>query len=173
MGNHGSDLYAVVGKSIRRTAHALPWAGARSAAAIRRPEVVIFLYPKDLTPAWTQGVLSIFVSVTRTGFGQDNTVVLGISNDPAERHEKFVGTGTILPFQLLADTEHKVCELYGVWQLKKLMAGNIWASSIDLSDRRERQACARMAEFSRERPCARGAGGGWQTVRNYHLCKHA
>lgn len=80
-------------------------------------KVVLFFYPKDLTPACTQESCDFRDAYAE--FGKQNTVVLGISNDPAERHEKFAAKYE-LPFELLADTEHKVCELYGVWQLKKL-----------------------------------------------------
>ncbi|QHT59296.1 thioredoxin-dependent thiol peroxidase [Paenibacillus lycopersici] len=80
-------------------------------------KVVIFFYPKDLTPACTQQSCDFRDAYAE--FGKHNTVVIGISNDPAERHEKFAAKYE-LPFELLADTEHKVCELYGVWQLKKL-----------------------------------------------------
>ncbi|NBD27599.1 thioredoxin-dependent thiol peroxidase [Paenibacillus glycinis] len=80
-------------------------------------KVVIFFYPKDLTPACTQESCDFRDAYAE--FGKHGTVVLGISNDPAERHEQFAAKYE-LPFELLADTEHKVCELYGVWQLKKL-----------------------------------------------------
>ena len=79
--------------------------------------VVIFFYPKDLTPACTQESCDFRDAFAE--FGSLNTVVLGISNDPAETHVHFAAKYE-LPFELLADTEHRVCELYGVWQLKKL-----------------------------------------------------
>ncbi|WP_219835317.1 thioredoxin-dependent thiol peroxidase [Paenibacillus sp. R14(2021)] len=80
-------------------------------------KVVLFFYPKDLTPACTQQSCDFRDAYAE--FGKHNTVVIGISNDPAERHERFAAKYE-LPFELLADTEHRVCELYGVWQLKKL-----------------------------------------------------
>ncbi|MBM7568015.1 thioredoxin-dependent thiol peroxidase [Paenibacillus sacheonensis] len=80
-------------------------------------KVVLFFYPKDMTPACTQESCDFRDAYAE--FGKHDTVVLGISNDPAERHEKFAEKYE-LPFELLADTEHRVCELYGVWQLKKL-----------------------------------------------------
>jgi len=80
-------------------------------------KVVLFFYPKDLTPACTQE--SCDFRDVYAEFAGLNTVVLGISNDPVERHERFAAKYE-LPYELLADTDHKVCELYGVWQLKKL-----------------------------------------------------
>ncbi|MBW7474876.1 thioredoxin-dependent thiol peroxidase [Paenibacillus oenotherae] len=80
-------------------------------------KVVLFFYPKDLTPACTQE--SCDFRDAYAAFGDCGTVVLGISNDPVATHERFAAKYE-LPYELLADTEHKVCELYGVWQLKKL-----------------------------------------------------
>lgn len=80
-------------------------------------KVILFFYPKDLTPACTQE--SCDFRDNYAAFGQSNAVVLGISIDTAETHERFAAKYD-LPFELLADPEHKVCELYGVWQLKKL-----------------------------------------------------
>jgi len=46
-------------------------------------------------------------------------VVLGISPDPLNSHTKFTEKNS-LPFPLLSDEDHKVSEMFGVWQLKKL-----------------------------------------------------
>ena len=48
-----------------------------------------------------------------------NTVILGVSIDSQERHQKFIEKYD-LPFTLLADTDKKVVQKYGVWQEKKL-----------------------------------------------------
>ncbi|MBO7746710.1 thioredoxin-dependent thiol peroxidase [Paenibacillus sp. MWE-103] len=108
---------AIVGK--KAPDFALPAMGGREVRLSRFAghKVVLFFYPKDLTPACTQESCDFRDAYAE--FGKHNTVVLGISNDPAERHEKFAAKYE-LPFELLADTEHKVCELYGVWQMKKL-----------------------------------------------------
>ena len=44
---------------------------------------------------------------------------MGVSIDSQERHRKFIEKYD-LPFKLLADTDKKVVEKYGVWQEKKL-----------------------------------------------------
>jgi len=46
--------------------------------------------------------------------------VLGVSPDSVKSHAKFQEKYQ-LPFTLLADEDHAVCELYGVWGLKKYM----------------------------------------------------
>ncbi len=47
-------------------------------------------------------------------------VILGVSPDSSKSHAKFKQKYH-LPFTLLADEGHKVCELYGVWGRKKMM----------------------------------------------------
>src|SRR5699024_1949342 len=46
-------------------------------------------------------------------------VVIGVSPDPIEKHKKFIDKHD-LPFTLLADTDHRLAEAYGVWKLKKM-----------------------------------------------------
>ena len=48
-------------------------------------------------------------------------MVIGVSKDSAASHQKFAAKHS-LPFILIADTDHKLCEEAGVWQMKK-MAG--------------------------------------------------
>ena len=47
-----------------------------------------------------------------------DAVIVGISPDPVDRHQKFAEKYG-LPFLLLADTDHQVAEAYDVWKLKK------------------------------------------------------
>ena len=47
-------------------------------------------------------------------------LVLGVSTDPVKAHDKFVEKFQ-LPFTLLADTEKKIVEAYGVWGEKSFM----------------------------------------------------
>ncbi|WP_239617881.1 thioredoxin-dependent thiol peroxidase [Cohnella mopanensis] len=83
----------------------------------RGRKVVIYFYPKDMTPACTQESCD-FRDANAT-IEQSNAIVLGISTDELKRHHKFVEKYE-LPFLLLADPEHRVCDLFGVWQEKKL-----------------------------------------------------
>ncbi|CAM3169835.1 thioredoxin-dependent thiol peroxidase [Paenibacillus lupini] len=83
----------------------------------RGKKVVIYFYPKDNTPTCTQQACDFRDAYP--AMADSNTVVLGISSDPVKSHEKFIGKQG-LPFLLLSDEEHKVCEKYGVWQMKKL-----------------------------------------------------
>jgi peroxiredoxin Q/BCP len=47
-------------------------------------------------------------------------VILGVSPDSPESHAKFKAKYQ-LPFPLLADPGHKICEAYGVWGPKQFM----------------------------------------------------
>ncbi len=83
----------------------------------RGKNVLLYFYPKDLTPACTTQACDI--RDRSKDFKKLKTVILGISTDSMTRHHKFIEKYD-LPFLLLADEEHTVCELYEVWQLKKL-----------------------------------------------------
>ncbi|NMM52965.1 thioredoxin-dependent thiol peroxidase [Paenibacillus aquistagni] len=88
-----------------------------SLSQYRGQKVVIYFYPKDMTPGCTQEACDF--RDYHGDFAKYNAVVLGISPDDLKRHGKFVEKHE-LPFTLLSDTEHEVAELFGVWQLKKM-----------------------------------------------------
>lgn len=83
----------------------------------RGRKVVLYFYPKDMTPGCTEEACAF--RDAEAEFAKCNAVVLGVSADPVESHAKFAARHH-LPFPLLSDPEHKVCERYGVWQEKKL-----------------------------------------------------
>lgn len=78
--------------------------------------VVLYFYPKDMTPGCTAEACDFRDQMDQ--FNEVDAVILGVSPDPVDRHQKFVEKYG-LPFLLLADTEHHVAEAYGVWKLKK------------------------------------------------------
>ncbi|WP_042356721.1 thioredoxin-dependent thiol peroxidase [Bacillus rubiinfantis] len=78
--------------------------------------VVLYFYPKDMTPGCTTEACDFRDQYEQ--FSDVNAVILGVSPDPVEKHQRFVEKYG-LPFLLLADTEHQVAENYGVWKLKK------------------------------------------------------
>jgi len=78
--------------------------------------VVLYFYPKDNTPGCTREAVGFRDDFD--AFQQAGVVILGVSPDPPERHARFKAKYN-LPFTLLADPEHKVCELYDVWKKKK------------------------------------------------------
>ena len=80
-------------------------------------KVVLYFYPKDLTPGCTTEACDFRDNLAR--IKRKKALVVGVSKDPVERHEKFRDKYD-LTFPLLADEAGKVCEKYGVWQEKKL-----------------------------------------------------
>lgn len=88
-----------------------------SLSDFRGKKVVLYFYPKDMTPGCTTE--SCDFRDYHSGFEELNAVVLGISPDDLTSHDKFIEKHN-LPFVLLADEEQKVSELFGVWKLKKM-----------------------------------------------------
>lgn len=78
--------------------------------------VVLYFYPKDMTPGCTTQACDFRDQIQQ--FNELDAVILGVSTDPVNRHQKFVEKYG-LPFLLLADTDHEVADAYGVWTLKK------------------------------------------------------
>jgi thioredoxin-dependent peroxiredoxin len=78
--------------------------------------VVLYFYPKDDTPGCTTEACNFRDDYSQ--YEAQNIEIIGVSPDSVESHGKF-RTKYSLPFTLLADADHKVCELYGVWGKKK------------------------------------------------------
>jgi thioredoxin-dependent peroxiredoxin len=78
--------------------------------------VVLYFYPKDDTPGCTTQACNIRDNYD--DFEERGAVVLGVSPDEETSHVKFKQKYG-LPFTLLADPEHTVSELYGVWGERK------------------------------------------------------
>ena len=79
-------------------------------------KVVLYFYPKDDTPGCTKEACSF-----RDGFAEfkrRGIEVLGVSTDDEKSHRKFAEKYS-LPFTLLADTDHSVADLYGVYGEKE------------------------------------------------------
>lgn len=86
----------------------------------RGKTVVLYFYPKDDTPGCTLQACNFRDDYLQ--YKAAGAVILGVSPDDEHSHEKFQEKFS-LPFPLLADTDHAVCEKYGVWA-EKSMFGN-------------------------------------------------
>ena len=78
--------------------------------------VVLYFYPKDNTPGCTTEALDFTAHLDE--FEALGATVLGVSPDSVKKHQNFIAKKE-LRVTLLADEEKKVCQAYGVWQLKK------------------------------------------------------
>lgn len=81
-----------------------------------RKNIVLYFYPKDDTPGCTIEA-NQFTALTEQ-FNAHDTVILGVSKDTCESHQAFIDKFD-LKINLLADTDGKLCEAYGVWQEKE------------------------------------------------------
>jgi len=80
--------------------------------------IILYFYPKDNTPGCTQEACDFKLHINN--FEESDTVILGVSKDSIKKHNSFIEKYD-LPFLLLSDEEGEVCNLYGVWQKKKMM----------------------------------------------------
>ena len=87
----------------------------------RGQTVVLYFYPKDDTPGCTTEACNFRDDYS--AYSDAGVVILGVSADSVKSHEKFRKKYG-LPFPLLADEDHAVCEQYGVWGEKQFMGRN-------------------------------------------------
>ena len=90
----------------------------RKLSDYRGRKVVLYFYPKDDTSGCTKEACNFrddYSAYERAG-----VTILGVSPDDVNSHTKFKKKYQ-LPFPLLADVGHKVCDLYGVWGPKKFL----------------------------------------------------
>jgi len=81
-------------------------------------KVILYFYPKDNTPGCTVESCNLrdnYNNLNSKGFD-----VIGVSADSEQSHQKFIKRFS-LPFSLIADTDKKVLNDYGVWGEKKFM----------------------------------------------------
>lgn len=80
-------------------------------------KVILYFYPKDQTPGCTAQACNLrdnFQELQKQGY-----VVLGVSSDSQESHQKFIKKQD-LPFSLLADEDKTIHEKYDVWKEKNM-----------------------------------------------------
>ena len=81
-------------------------------------KVVLYFYPKDMTPGCTAESGEFRDNID--AFTKANTLIVGVSRDSLKSHDNF-RSKLELPFELVADTEETLCQLFGVMKLKNDM----------------------------------------------------
>jgi peroxiredoxin Q/BCP len=81
-------------------------------------KVILYFYPKDLTPGCTTQACNFRDNASL--LKEKGFEVVGVSADDEKKHQKFIEKHD-LNFTLLADTDKKVIQDYGVWGEKKFM----------------------------------------------------
>jgi peroxiredoxin Q/BCP len=84
--------------------------------SFRGQHVLLYFYPKDDTPGCTTEACNFRDDYS--SYQNAKVVILGVSPDSPTSHKKFQDKYQ-LPFTLLADENHQVCDLYKVWGPKK------------------------------------------------------
>jgi len=80
-------------------------------------KIVLYFYPKDNTSGCTAQACNLrdnYAELRKAGYE-----VIGVSVDDAKSHQKFI-TKNELPFTLIADTDKKLVEQFGVWGEKSM-----------------------------------------------------
>jgi thioredoxin-dependent peroxiredoxin len=90
----------------------------RKLSDYRGRNVVLYFYPKNDTPGCTKEACNFRDDYS--AYQKAGVVILGVSPDSVQSHAKFKKKFQ-LQFPLLADEEHRVCNIYGVWGPKKFM----------------------------------------------------
>jgi peroxiredoxin Q/BCP len=105
-----------VGKKVPDLA--LPATGGKTLRLkdLRQP-VVLYFCPKDDTSGCTAEGLDF--KAHHAAFKRAGAVVLGVSKDTVEKHERFRAKHKF-PFDLLSDEDGKACAAFGVWVEKSL-----------------------------------------------------
>ncbi len=80
-------------------------------------KIVLYFYPKDMTSGCTAQACNLrdnYPELRKAGYE-----VIGVSVDNEKSHQKFIEKNE-LPFTLIADTDKKLVEQFGVWGEKSM-----------------------------------------------------
>lgn len=86
-------------------------------AALKGKTVVMYFYPKDMTPGCTTEAQDFRDRIK--DFEKAGAMVVGVSKDSVKRHDNFVAKQD-LPFALISDEDGTLCEDFGVWVEKNM-----------------------------------------------------
>jgi thioredoxin-dependent peroxiredoxin len=78
---------------------------------------ILYFYPKDDTPGCTKEACAFRDAFAE--YRKRKARILGVSPDDSGSHTRFVKKFE-LPYPLLSDPDHKVCEVFGVWKEKNM-----------------------------------------------------
>lgn len=106
-----------VGDRIGDLALATDSDGNPSLRELAGRKLVLYFYPKDDTPGCTKE--GIAFRDTASQFEAAGATIVGVSRDSAAKHDKFKAKYGF-PFALIADTDGRLCEAFGVWVEKSM-----------------------------------------------------
>ena len=88
-----------------------------SLSKLKGQKIVLYFYPRDDTPGCTKEACGFRDDLSK--YKRAGAVVIGVSRDSVESHEKFVKKFN-LNFTLASDKDGDVCEKYDAWRLKNM-----------------------------------------------------
>ena len=88
-----------------------------SLSKLKGQKIVLYFYPRDDTPGCTKEACGFRDDLSK--YKRAGAVVIGVSRDSVESHEKFVKKFD-LNFMLASDKEGDVCEKYDAWRMKNM-----------------------------------------------------
>jgi thioredoxin-dependent peroxiredoxin len=92
------------------------------AGLVGKKIVLLYFYPKDFTGGCTKEACSFRDGFE--GFATNNVEIVGVSFDSADSHLQFIAKYN-LNFTLLADTDGRIADVYGVRMAGKNMAKRV------------------------------------------------
>ena len=104
-------------------------------SAYQGKKIVLYFYPKDSTSGCTAQACSLrdnYSELRKAGYE-----VIGVSVDNEKSHQKFIEKNN-LPFTLIADTDKKLVEEFGVWGKETVWPCLYGNPPYDLPDQRRR-----------------------------------
>jgi thioredoxin-dependent peroxiredoxin len=109
----------VVAVGRKTPAFSLPSTGGKGwkLADAAGGKLVVYFYPRDNTTGCTkegEAFRDLYPAFRKAG-----ATIVGVSPDSVRSHEKFK-TKMSFPFELLADEDHAVCDLFGVFKEKSM-----------------------------------------------------
>lgn len=106
-----------IGKKV--PAFSSPASGGKSwkSSSASGKKLVLYFYPKDNTSGCTkegEAFRDLYPAFKKAG-----VQIVGVSPDSAASHDKFIEKFSF-PFELLADEDHSVCEMFEVYKEKSM-----------------------------------------------------
>ena len=87
--------------------------------------LILYFYPRDNTSGCTKEAKDF--SNLKLEFDSLNTIVIGISSDTYESHNKFISKHD-LKIELISDIDNNLCQYFGVWVKKKYVWKKVYGN---------------------------------------------
>ena len=111
------DIMISIGDNAPQFTLATNGGGQFSFAETVGKYLVLYFYPKDDTPGCTKEAIGF--SEERAAFEAQNALVVGVSRDTVQKHDKFISKHD-LRIPLISDEDGRLCEAFGTWVEKNM-----------------------------------------------------